>query len=277
MAAQRPARFLRVEKAVAIPDDKLVDLNNTAFGPNRSQGMREIVAYAPIEPDGSVRVKVPANVALAVSVLDANGRRTTARHLNWLQVIPGQELKCNGCHASTTNFSHGRSDTFDGRVRGRGRHRRAVPEHAFDVLARRRRDDGGDAHARENQIARQGSATQLVCPPKRSIDPSVNLLYCDAWTNPAVRAPDASFCVRLHGAQDDGARHRFELHRELVGFVPNRDQLRGDHSSALGHAAAGPRSDDACGARGPHLQSQGGCHAPTNAMARRWCRPGSST
>src|SRR5215831_18970985 len=111
-AAQRPARFLRVEKAVALPNKKLVDLNNTAFGPDISQRMREIVAYAPIEPDGSVRVKVPANVPLAVSILDANGRRISPRHQNWLQVIPGQELKCNGCHASTTNFSHGRSDTF---------------------------------------------------------------------------------------------------------------------------------------------------------------------
>jgi hypothetical protein len=95
--ASRPARFLRVEKAVAIPDDDIVDLDDTAFGPNIRQGMREIVAYAPIEPDGSVRVKVPANVALAVSVLDANGRRITARHQNWLQLVPGQELSCNGC------------------------------------------------------------------------------------------------------------------------------------------------------------------------------------
>ena len=74
--AHRPARFLRIEKAVAIPDEDTVDLDNTAFGPNIQQGMREIIGYAPIEPDGSVRVKVPANVALAISVLDANGRRT---------------------------------------------------------------------------------------------------------------------------------------------------------------------------------------------------------
>src|SRR5690606_35687981 len=59
MADERPARFLRVLKAVSIPDDDIVDLDNTAFGPNVRQGMREIVAYAPIEPDGSVRIKVP--------------------------------------------------------------------------------------------------------------------------------------------------------------------------------------------------------------------------
>ncbi len=101
--AQRPARFLRIEKAVAIPDEDTVDLDNTAFGPNIQQGMREVIGYAPIEPDGSVRIKVPANVALALSVLDVNGRRTSARHQNWLQVVPGQELTCNGCHVPTTD------------------------------------------------------------------------------------------------------------------------------------------------------------------------------
>ena len=37
--------------------------------------MREILGYVPIEPDGSVPVRVPANVAFVISVLDADGRR----------------------------------------------------------------------------------------------------------------------------------------------------------------------------------------------------------
>ena len=44
-----------------------------AFGPTGV--MREILGYVPIEPDGSVRVKVPADVAFALTVLDVNGRR----------------------------------------------------------------------------------------------------------------------------------------------------------------------------------------------------------
>ena len=78
-AAGRPARFVRLVKAVSIPDEDIVELENTDFGPNILQGMREIVGYAPVEPDGSVRIKVPANVALGIEVLDANGRRITAR------------------------------------------------------------------------------------------------------------------------------------------------------------------------------------------------------
>jgi hypothetical protein len=60
--------------------------------------MRTVVGYAPIEPDGSVKVKVPANVALAVEVLDAEGRRIGPRHENWFQVQPGDSLNCSGCH-----------------------------------------------------------------------------------------------------------------------------------------------------------------------------------
>jgi hypothetical protein len=111
-ADQRPRRFLRIEKAVSIPDDDIVDLSARDFGPDIRQGMREIIGYAPIEPDGSVRVKVPATVALAVSVLDANARRVTGRHQSWLQVMPGQELRCTGCHAPFSDLSHGRSDSF---------------------------------------------------------------------------------------------------------------------------------------------------------------------
>jgi hypothetical protein len=100
--ATRPARFLRIEKAVSQFDDDVVDPANTAFGPNRALGMRDILGYAPIEPDGSVMVKVPANVALNLTVLDARGRRLNSligrQHANWLQAVPGERLECNGCH-----------------------------------------------------------------------------------------------------------------------------------------------------------------------------------
>ena len=75
--------------------------------------MKEIVGYSMIEPDGSVMMKVPANTALQVSVLDANGRRITARHQNWIQLRPGQLLECNGCHVAQGGMSHGRFDAFD--------------------------------------------------------------------------------------------------------------------------------------------------------------------
>ena len=58
---------MRIEKAVSIPDDDVRDFDGSAFGVTRAFGMREILGYAPVEPDGSVRVKVPADVAFALT------------------------------------------------------------------------------------------------------------------------------------------------------------------------------------------------------------------
>ena len=119
-ADERPVRFVRFITPVGIPDPDDItltdppDLDNQAFGRQINLGMREIVGYAPIEPDGSVKVKVPANVPLGVEVLDAEGRRIGPRHLNWFQVLPGDTLTCAGCHVhdpnSPTPEVHGRTD-----------------------------------------------------------------------------------------------------------------------------------------------------------------------
>jgi hypothetical protein len=108
--AERPQRFVRIEKAVSIPDDNVYDFDFKAFGLNRAQSMREILGYAPIEPDGSVKVAVPANVAFAISVLDVNGQRTSERHQNWLQLAPGETVECIGCHTAASEEPHGRLD-----------------------------------------------------------------------------------------------------------------------------------------------------------------------
>ena len=120
LGAQRPARFVRFIKPVGIPDpdDPTLttppDLANTAFGLQRNLGMREIVGYAPVEPDGSVMVKVPANIPLALEVLDGEGRRIGPRHDNWFQVQPGDTVTCVGCHDPGNGGSepgvHARSD-----------------------------------------------------------------------------------------------------------------------------------------------------------------------
>jgi hypothetical protein len=180
-ADQRPRRFLRIEKPVSIPDEDIVDLDATDFGPNILQGMREIVGYAPIEPDGSVRVKVPANVALAVSVLDADGRRVTARHQSWLQLVPGQELRCNGCHTPFSGLSHGRSDSFVSVYGGAT----------------------GDGVAFTNTLASLSpnfsetmaeTRTRISCQTDcAALEPSLDIVYEDFWTDPGVRAPDAPF------------------------------------------------------------------------------------
>jgi hypothetical protein len=106
----RPARFVRIEKAVEIPPKTVRKIDQSAFGP-AGMGMREILGYAPVQPDGSVQVQVPANVPFVIDVLDGNARRISAQHTSWLQVMPGEIKSCNGCHTAgnVADPSHGRS------------------------------------------------------------------------------------------------------------------------------------------------------------------------
>jgi Hydrazine synthase alpha subunit middle domain/WD40-like Beta Propeller Repeat len=107
----RPYRFIRIQKAVEIPGKKVRKLEDSAFGPlGRAQGMREILGYAPIQPDGSVQVQVPANVPFTIDIIDANARRVIpVQHSSWLQLLPGETKSCNGCHSTVATTSHGRS------------------------------------------------------------------------------------------------------------------------------------------------------------------------
>ena len=253
-AAQRPARFLRVEKAVSIPDRNLVDLNNTAFGPNIQQGMREIIGYAPIEPDGSVRIKVPANVPLALSVLDANGRRITARHQNWLQLLPGQELKCNGCHAPQSGLSHGRSDAFNPAYAGA-----TSTGVAFRNTVTSLSPDFGETMAE----TRTRVSCQTDCA---ALEPSVDLVYDDVWTDPAVRAPDASFAYRYSNLTtplpvNTNCLTKWDSKcRIVINYEQNIHPLWSLPRQVVDPVSGNVLADHTC--------TQGGCHAPVDAMGQ---------
>ncbi|MEW5755652.1 MAG: hypothetical protein AB1810_05055 [Pseudomonadota bacterium] len=180
-AAQRPARFLRVEKAVAIP----AELSNGervpgfAFGPGgRGAGMREIVGYVPIEPDGSVKVKIPANVPLAISVLDQNARRITARHENWIQVMPGETLACNGCHSSAATVSY---------------HGHAGEPPALNTGAAIGGTPFPNTEATFTPNAGETMAQARTRVASEALDLSHDVVYEDVWTDPMVRPADVTF------------------------------------------------------------------------------------
>jgi hypothetical protein len=185
-AAERPARFLRVVKAVSIPDDDVLDFDNTAFGVSVGQGMREVVGYAEIEPDGSVMMKVPANVALGVSVLDARGRRIGPRHNNWLQLRPGQLLECSGCHDPESGESHGRGDAYPVLNEGAEITGSPFPNTDPALFA-----DVGETMAEVR--ARASCATDCA-----GIETSLDIVYEDVWTDEAAagRARDEPFAWR---------------------------------------------------------------------------------
>ncbi len=178
-AAQRPARFIRIVKAVSLPDEEIIELDNTAFGRSRDQLMRDILGYAVVEPDGSAMFKVPANVAFGISVLDANGRRITERHLNWITVKAGEVKRCHGCHTGDSQLPHGRYDAEPASVNS-GAPATGVPfPNTNPVL-----------------FADEGETMAEVYTRINGYQPlSVDISYTDYWTDPSVSAvnQDISF------------------------------------------------------------------------------------
>ena len=160
-ANDRRARFLRVEKIVSLGDDRLndgfPDFNRNIALDNSPGYMREILGYVPIEPDGSVRVKVPANVAFKLTITDARAHRLPGypQHRTWLQLRPGEVVQCNGCHnASTTTSttSHGRTGLFD------------------SIYA-------GDTSGRTMAQQLYGTSTDCGAVPCDAATPSVDVIY----------------------------------------------------------------------------------------------------
>ena len=92
LAAERPARFLRITKAVPTPPGMSRDIGEGDFE------MHQVIGYTEIEPDGSFKIEVPADTPIGITTVDSEGRAFQT-HTNWVQVRPGERRTCNGCHS----------------------------------------------------------------------------------------------------------------------------------------------------------------------------------
>lgn len=175
----RPIQFVRIEKPVSIPDEEIRDFQNSAYGVSRAQSMREILGYAPVEPDGSVNVAVPANVAFAISLLDINGRRLSSspRHENWLSVAPGERLECKGCHTATSEVPHGRRNAGPDAV-NQGATTTGIP---FPNTEPALFADAGETMA---QVYTRVNGLRRLTP---------NIQYSDEWTDENITPKAADF------------------------------------------------------------------------------------
>lgn len=166
---ERPARFLRIVKGVYLPDNDVYNFKGSAFGVgNGGQLMREIIGYTPIDPDGSVRVTVPADVPLSINILDKNGRRISNRHGFWLTVRPGETLTCNGCHSPNSTLPHGRPD--------------AEPP---SIYAGASGDGISFPNTVDTFLVSAGQTMAEVRTASNPIDlkPSVDIVFTDVWTD----------------------------------------------------------------------------------------------
>lgn len=192
-ASQRPARFLRVVKAVSEPPRTLKNPANGSFGVAGAQRMKEIIGYAPIEPDGSVKVRVPANVALMLSMVDANGKMLQAngatggllRHQNWITLRPGEVMECKGCHTASSTAPHGRYDAQADSL-NQGRPQGSSYPGAVSTIT----SPFANATMAEARVAAAGSNDDDI------MELSTDLLFSDVWTDPGAETPDPDISIR---------------------------------------------------------------------------------
>jgi hypothetical protein len=163
-----------------------------------------MIGYAPIEPDGSVRVKVPGNIPFQISILDANGRRLDGvypRHRAWMQIRTGETVTCNGCHVQTAvtngvpSTSHGRSGLFPLVNTGAPVSGQPFPNTALTVTDRTgaavpppRQPNAGETMA-EYRAQMQITCVDAAC----ASEPAVDLVFSDVWTPTGVGTPDPTF------------------------------------------------------------------------------------
>ncbi len=176
----RPYRFIRLVKAVEIPDKTVRKLNGSAFGP-AGMGMREILGYAPVQPDGSVEIQVPAMVPFTIDILDANGQRVTTRHTSWLQLMPGETRTCNGCHSTAANRatpSHGRSGLTRSVNPGAPAAGQSFPHTTAGLTA----TTAGEVMATTLAIQTCGTSAKTESAASCSQVPSADVIYTPVWT-----------------------------------------------------------------------------------------------
>ena len=187
----RPARFVRIEKAVEIPPKTVRKLNQNDFGP-AGMGMREILGYAPVQPDGSVQIQVPAQVPFTIDVLDAQARRITTKHTSWMSVQPGEVKSCNGCHTagSLATPSHGRSGLTGAVNKGAPTTGQPFPGTSSQLFS-----NAGETMAQTlvRISCETGSALASLAEPYTqpcSQIPATDVIYTPVWTN-GVTTPQA--------------------------------------------------------------------------------------
>ena len=246
-ASDRPARFIRIVKAVSQADDDLVDVPGSAFGRSSRQLMREIIGYGMVEPDGSVKIKVPANIAFAISVLDAEGKRISERHNNWLQLMPGEVRHCNGCHTSSSELPHGRVEAEADSINSGAVNTGAPFPNTEPALFA----DAGDTMAE--------TLSRIRGIPSLSVD----LDYEDHWTDPVARPKDLPFAYSYSDLATTAptlpaCQTRWQGHCRIVINYPDHIQPLWDRDRrVLDIDGVTVLADHSCNS----------CHSPSDAAA----------
>jgi len=188
-----PVRFVRIISPG--PTFSNNDVNGFYFGVNGAR-MRTVLGYAPVQPDGSVYVKVPSNVPFAFELVDKNGRKlvrqnqTAQFHRNWLNLMSGEIVTCNGCHEGHTQTSPLNTGFAGGAVAGVI----SLAAQASMNSALTSQINGGETMA--GLLARL-SIQQPALVASTYAEMKRDLVYQDYWTDPAA-TPAVSFAIEYN-------------------------------------------------------------------------------
>jgi hypothetical protein len=116
-------RLIRLIEGVPVVSRHSTHTNPEPVWKNHGGTFARVLGMAPLAPDGSFYVEVPADRLLHFQVLDSD-RRVVGNQLTWIYARPGETKSCVGCHENphtTTRrndplASH--SPPFDFRPRG---------------------------------------------------------------------------------------------------------------------------------------------------------------
>ncbi|HEY6353081.1 MAG TPA: hypothetical protein VIY30_01200, partial [Burkholderiaceae bacterium] len=178
-----PARLVRATRAVAPPSSAMG--LRSAIGETEFEQV-QILGYAPVEPDGSFKLHVPADTPLALSIVDAKGR-SLQTHLNWIQVRPGERRTCDGCHSPRRGGSLNSGEVVN-----------ATPAGVSPALWSQRALGETMASMR----TRLYSAGNPMGDTRDPLTLNPDMVYADVWANGPGAVARASMTVKYTGNAD---------------------------------------------------------------------------
>ncbi len=175
-----PARFIRAVRAVA-PPTGMTGLRG-AIGETDFE-MQQILGYAPIQPDGSFKLQVPADTPIALAVIDDQGRAFQT-HTNWIQVRPGERRTCDGCHSPRRGGAINSGTVVN-----------TMPSALMAALVA----DHQSGETMAGELARRDATTMVLQP---------DMVYTDTWADIAQSGVSARMAIEMrytgnaHAADD---------------------------------------------------------------------------
>jgi len=200
--ANRVARFFRITKAVPTP----AGLSREVIGETEFE-MRQIVGYGVIEPDGSLRAKVPSDTPVTITALDNQGRAFTP-HTHWIQAREGERRFCKGCHSSRLGTTNPNGGSFLNDPAVVGIHPGGTPS---TTMAQTRAADPNYADLKRDPSYADFWTTQY--DPGATPESSITLAYGTGAT-PAIQGPAS--CNTTWSAKDCAIVINYEDHVQPI-------------------------------------------------------------